>query len=331
MSSNRIPVALVGLGRMGSNHLRVIKESPSFELKAVVDLKMPDNFTQMNPGVAGYTSLDELDAAHLAYDAVVIAAPTGAHFELARHFIARDKHLLVEKPLATTLDQCRTLIDEAKSRNLVLGVGHVERFNPAVRKLHEVIQNGWLDKPIHFSVTRVGGYPSSVTPGNNVMLDLAVHDVDVLQSLIGRLHVVASIVHNTVRSDVPDTAEILLKNDEGISASIHVNWITPTKIRTIRVTGTRGVCFVDYILQTCTLMGGNLLDHQPALETDFQNLLKQYQNTDKIEFGIQNEEPLKVQLRAFQKALAGDPSELCSGEAGASAVEVSLRALSYMG
>jgi UDP-N-acetylglucosamine 3-dehydrogenase len=330
MNSNRIPVVLVGLGRMGSNHLRVIKDNPSFDLKAVLDVKLPDTFATANPGIAGYTSREELDAADVAYDAVVIAAPTGSHYEIARHFLARDKHLLVEKPLASTIEQCRTLIDEAKKRNLILGVGHVERFNPAVRKLHEVIENGWLDKPIHFSVTRVGGYPQTILPGNNVMLDLAVHDVDVLQSLIGPLTVVASIVHNTVRSDIPDTAEILLKNDEGVSASIHVNWITPTKIRTIRVTGTRGVCFVDYILQTCTLMGGNLLSHEPTLKTDFQNLIRQYQNTDKIEFGIQNEEPLKVQLRAFHKALTGDPSELCSGEDGARAVEVSLRALSYM-
>ncbi len=330
MSSRRIPVVLVGLGQMGSNHLRVIKDNPLFDLKAVVDVVFPDNFAQSNPGIARCTSIEELDAADIQYDAVIIAAPTGMHFEIARQFIARDKHLLVEKPLASTLQQCRTLVDETKERNLILGVGHVERFNPAVRKLKEVIQNGWLDKPIHFSVTRVGGYPQSVQPGNNVMLDLAVHDVDVLQSMIGRLTVVASIVHNTVRSDVPDTAEILLKNDEGISASIHVNWITPTKIRSIRVTGTRGVCFVDYMLQTCTLMGGNLLDQQPALKTDYQNLVKQYQSTDKIEFGIENEEPLKIQLRAFYTALTGDPSELCSGEEGAMAVEVAQRALSSM-
>lgn len=328
MPSDSVPVVLVGLGRMGSNHLRVIKDSPSFDLTAVVDIDIPATFARANPGIAAFRSLEELDASETAYEAAVIAAPTGTHFELARHFIARGKHLLVEKPLASTLEQCRILIDEAKAAGLTLAVGHVERFNPAVRKLHEVIRNGWLDKPIHFSVTRVGGYPETLTPGDNVMLDLAVHDVDVLQSLIGPLTVVSSVVHNTVHPDIPDTAEILLRNAEGVSASIHVNWITPTKIRTIRVTGTRGVCFVDYILQTCTLMGGNLLDQMPVLETDFQNLLAQYQKTDKIEFGIQNEEPLKVQLRAFHQALLGDPSEICTGEDGATAVEVALRALS---
>jgi UDP-N-acetylglucosamine 3-dehydrogenase len=315
---------------MGSNHLRVIRENPSFDLKAVVDVKIPEDFERTNAGIAAFRSVEELDAADISYEAIVIAAPTGMHFDLARQFIARGKHILVEKPLASTLEECRVLIDDAKARALTLAVGHVERFNPAVRKLNEVIRNGWLDKPIHFSVTRVGGYPETLVPGDNVMLDLAVHDVDVIQSLIGPLTVVSSIVHNTVRSDVPDTAEILLKNGDGVSASIHVNWITPTKIRTIRVTGTRGVCFVDYILQTCTLMGGNLLGQMPVLETDFQNLLKQYQNSDKIEFGIQHEEPLKVQLRAFHKALLGDPSEICTGEDGAAAVEVSLRALSSL-
>lgn len=318
----KVPVVLIGLGRMGQNHLRVILDNPSFTLKAVVDPKLPDAFKKANPTIPGFRSLEELDASKTDYHAVVVAAPTETHFEVARALINRGKHLLVEKPLASTVEQCKTLIDEAKKKGLVLGTGHVERFNPAVRKLKEVVQNGWLGKPIHFTVTRVGGYPQSVLPGNNVLLDLAVHDIDVLHSMIGPMRLVSSLNHKTVRNEVFDTAEILLRSEEGISASVHVNWITPTKIRTIRVTGTRGVCFVDYILQTCTLMGGNLLNQEPPLKTDFQNLIKQYQNGDKIEFGIQSEEPLKVQLKTFYEALCDRPTELCSGENGMRAVQL---------
>src|SRR5262249_38343054 len=155
---------------------------------------------------------------------------------------------LVEKPLCATFEQARALAALAEERGVRLAVGHVERFNPAVRKLREVIQAGWVGEPIHFSFTRVGGYPETLVPGNNVLLDLAVPGIDVLRSLVGPLRLEASVSHATVREGVLDTAEILLTCAAGSSATVHVNWITPTKIRTLRVTGTRGMCFVDYIL-----------------------------------------------------------------------------------
>ena len=96
---------------------------------------------------------------------------------------------------------------------------------------------------------------------NNVLMDLAVHDIDVLHSLVGMhpgFEVKGVALHSILRENVFDTAEILLENSRSMSASIHVNWITPTKIRNLRVTGTGGVCMVDYILQTCVLLGGDL-------------------------------------------------------------------------
>lgn len=318
----KVPVVLFGLGRMGANHFRVLRESLDFAIQAVVDPKLPADWETQGHGIAGFKSLEELEARGVKFDAAVVATPTEHHHATALELLNKKKHLLVEKPLASTPAQCDELISCAEKNNLVLAVGHVERYNPAVRKLREVIKNGWLGTPIHVSVTRVGGYPQSVAPGNNVLLDLAVHDIDVLRSLIGPLRVVSSVNHTTIRKDVYDTAEILLDTEEGVSASVHVNWITPTKIRTIRVTGTRGVCFVDYILQTCTMMGGNLLNQEPVLQSDFQSLIKQYQNSDKIDFGIKSEEPLKIQLRAFHMALNGDPSEICSGRDGAKAVDL---------
>src|SRR6185295_8566276 len=93
-----------------------------------------------------------------------------------------------------------------------LAVGHVERFNPAIRKLREVIRGGWLGEPIHFSFTRIGGYPETIPEGNNVLLDLAVHDVDVLRSLVGPVKVNASLCHSTWKPGVLDTSEIVLES-----------------------------------------------------------------------------------------------------------------------
>jgi UDP-N-acetylglucosamine 3-dehydrogenase len=326
VSIQKIDVVLVGLGRMGSNHFRVLRESPHFKLVGVVDnvASKPDASLLGNARFA--RTIEELD--DVPYAAAVVSTPTVTHFDVASSLIERGKHLLVEKPLASTFELSKEICRKAEAKGIKLGVGHVERFNPAVRKLREVIAAGWLGTPIHFSFTRVGGYPQTLTSGNNVMLDLAVHDIDVLRSLVGPLRVASSICHSTVQHDVLDTGELLLHAKSGPSATVHVNWITPTKIRTIRVTGTRGVCFVDYILQTCELHGGNLLKANVPNTLAFDQLMEFYRTTDKIQFGVRTVEPLKAQLEAFYGLLTnGDAGELCLGADATSAVVLAERAM----
>lgn len=318
-------IVLVGLGRMGKNHLRVLRDTPGVELAGVVDARAEA------PGDLGAVpfarSVAEL--ASTPFDAAVIATPTATHHAVALELIGMGKHLLVEKPIASTFAQGSELLAAARAKGTKLVVGHVERFNPAVRKLRELIREGTLGTPIHFSFTRVGGYPDTVLAGNNVILDLAVHDIDVLRSLVGAVKLEHSICHKTWREDVFDTAEILLGSAIGASAEIHVNWITPTKIRTIRVTGTRGVCFVDYMLQTCELFGGSLLKAvEPKDLTSFEKIQELYRTTDRIQFGVQKEEPLRVQNAQFARLLeSGDAGELCTGNDALAAVLLAERAV----
>lgn len=318
----KIKIALLGLGRMGRNHLRVLRETPGFELVAVVDSHVATT------GVAEiplFRTVAELKG--IAFDAAVVATPTGTHHQVALELIAMGKHLLVEKPIASTYVQGRELLAAAHDRGTKLVVGHVERFNPAVRKLREVIREGWLGTAIHFSFTRVGGYPETVT-GNNVLLDLAVHDIDILRGLVGAVKLEHSMCHVTFREGVFDTAEILLAAGNGASATVHVNWVTPTKIRTIRVTGTRGVCFVDYILQTCELFGGSLLKVSEPTNKDFENLQELYRTTDRIQFGVRKEEPLRAQAMQFHRFLTEDDSgELSTGSDALAAVLLAERAV----
>jgi UDP-N-acetylglucosamine 3-dehydrogenase len=325
MGSGKFRIALLGLGRMGRNHLRVTRLDPQFELVAVVDPVA--NVAPADLGGARLLrSLEELDA--VEYDCAIIATPSSMHYEMAERLIAQGKHLLVEKPLCTVAADAAKLVSLAHDKGVRMAVGHVERFNPAVRKLREVIRAGFLGTPIHFSVTRVGGYPENLLPGNNVLLDLAVHDIDVVRSLIGPVKVEASVCHSTVKEGVLDTAEVFLASATGPTASVHVNWITPTKIRSIRVTGTRGVCFVDYILQTCELFGGALLQAQQPGNADFSRLLELYRNSDKVTFGVNKEEPLRVQLSQFGQFLAtGSAGELCVGADAVAAVLLAERSI----
>ena len=314
-------ILLIGAGKMGSNHLRVLSAEKNLLVAGVVEpFLKPD----LPAGVKLYTSLSQVDPN--SFDAALIATPTETHFEVSKQLIELKKDLLVEKPLASTPDQANELIDRAKTAGIKLFVGHVERSNPAVRRLKEVIAKGWIGKPIHCSFTRVGGYPQNVKSGNNVLLDLAVHDLDVFQYLFGSFNVKSSIIHSTIIPGTADTAEILLKGNEGISANIHVNWVTPTKIRSVRVTGTKGVVLVDYMLQTCTLHGGDLLNSPSTEKFDYNDLQEHYKNMDKIEFGVHREEPLKVQLREWLKALQNKTSSLCTAEEASKTVVEAQRA-----
>lgn len=324
MAALKHKVALIGLGNMGKNHYRVLKSNPSFEVVAVVDPNK-DSLSGLENPPEYFPTHKELK--NLKLDAAIIASATETHFEIAKELLEMGIPLLVEKPLANSPSKANALASYAKEKNILVGVGHVERANPAVRKLKEVIEKGWLGKPIHYNFTRVGGYPNNVNKGNNVLLDLAVHDLDILNYLEGKFEVKASVCHRTIQSDIPDTAEILLSKEKGSSANIHVNWITPTKIRTLRVTGTKGVCFVDYMLQTCVLWGGNLLDLTLSKDFDYKDLQTHYRNSDKIEFGVAQEEPLKVQLREFEKALRGEKNSLCLAHEGAVVVDLAEKAL----
>ena len=322
--NQRKKVVLVGAGRMGRNHLRVLRELPElFEVVAVVDPVATAPAGVSIPFVKTLADVKGKD-----FDAAVVATPTALHFDVASELIEMKKHLLIEKPVASTYSQARQLIEAAREAKLLLAVGHVERFNPAVRKLREIIREGWLGTAIHFSFTRVGGYPETLIQGNNVLLDLAVHDIDVLRSLVGQLRLEASMCHSTWREGVYDTAEIFLRAAKGPSASVHVNWITPTKIRSIRVTGTRGVCFVDYIMQTCELFGGNLLKQLEPTSSSFDSLQVLYKTSDKIAFGVHKEEPLRAQAVQFHGLLnGGESGELCMDRDALAAVLLTERAV----
>lgn len=309
---------LVGMGKMGRNHFRVISEDPRFQLMGVLDPHLKDQSSLQKHEVPYFKELSQISAKD--FDVAVIAVPTAKHFETVQQLLPFGKSLLVEKPIASTPEQGKLLLEESKAKGVRIAVGHVERFNPAILKLKELLHSQWMGQPIHFSFTRVGGYPNADDQNNNVLLDLAVHDLDVMTFLAGPIQVSSSVCHSTWKPGVLDTAEILVSTQKGVSGSLHVNWVTPTKIRTLRVTGTQGVCFVDYILQTVTLLGGNLLKKVSSPDFDFTRIVDEYRATDKVEFGVVKQEPLKAQLGAFYRFALGESSEVCTLDEGLQAL-----------
>jgi UDP-N-acetylglucosamine 3-dehydrogenase len=285
-----IRVVLFGMGNMGRNHFRVLQEDPRFQLKAVVD---PVLEALPHASIPLLREVDE--ALDLEWDLAVVAVPTELHYELVKKLLHRGRHVLVEKPAAGTMAEARELVSMATQRSLHLAVGNIERCNPVVAGLRRLVQSGVLGRLVHLSGTRAGGFPRHVKPGNNVILDLAVHELDVFRMLLGPLQVLHSVGHSTHINGILDTAEILVSGRGGATGSVHVNWLSPQRLRSIRVTGSEAVCTVDYIAQSCEISGLNLQEKAKPIVPE---LVWSESNgpLDRAFLPIEKQETLKIQL-----------------------------------
>ena len=314
-------VVLVGLGRMGQNHRRVLQTMHGVELVAVVDPAADALELEGVPVLDNVSALRDERFGH--FDAAIVATPTASHAEVVYPLISMRKDVLVEKPIAASSKAAQALIQHARCNAVWLAVGHVERFNPVVKAMSRVLDEGCIGRPIHISFTRVGGYPGAVLDGNNVILDLAVHDIDICRKILGPMAVTHAFGHAATREGVLDTAEISLRSKGGVTASIHVNWVTPTKIRTVRITGTEGVCFVDYILQTCTVVRGGI-----AKVSGFEAVRESYEHPSTVVVPVHSGEPLKAELEQFKRLVDdGEWGDLCSGPVALATVELAEQAV----
>lgn len=273
--------AIIGAGSMGKNHARVYFESST--LLAVCD-SVPERGEEVACKFkAKYFSdyrkmLDEIQP-----DAVSVVVPTELHKEVSLECLFRKIPVLVEKPMAVSFSQTVEMLNIAQKQKVFLMVGHVERFNPAVLKLKEVIVSGRLGKIINLSATRVGISPPRV-PNSDVALDLAIHDVDVFNFLLDRFPDQKKICRTRLFKDnIADSTTILLVYGE-ITGVIVSNWITPFKKRQLIVTGTEGLVELDYIEQKLTL---------------YSRSGEQNGNGNPKDISIVREEPLKTELEYF--------------------------------
>ena len=325
----RFKVAVVGLGKMGRNHLRVLKDHGGFEICALVDPKAETESLAQH-GTKWFMSVDEMLKSQLQLDVVVVASSTKSHVTVSSALLSLRVPLLVEKPLAHTAKDAKALAKTATDKGIAIFVGHTERCNPAVRKLKRIIDSHIIGQPIHYSTTRVGGFPKlSERSETNVLLDLAVHDLDVLSVLAGPMKLRSSICHSTLDNKYSDTAHLLLTGDTGCSASLHVNWITPTKIRNIHVTGSSGVARVDYIMQTCNVIGGNIIKRNERGNFTYADVISDYMSSDQIEFGVTKKEPLMVQAEELHGFLSTGVCSLCTANEAAQTVHLAESAITF--
>lgn len=239
-------VAVVGVGGWGKNHLRVLHQLKALKAFCDIDKNKVDLYRE-EYGVKGYLSMDEmLNSEHL--DAVTICAPTSLHYELASKSIQKGLHTFVEKPLAYTSREGEELLRLAEKKGVTLTAGYIERFNPAVTELKEIIKEKRLGEPLLLEFHRENRWAHHVKDVG-IILDTSVHDIYTARWLFESEPKVVFARTGKVITEQEDFATIILGFDEKRTASLVANWVTPKKVRKLTAVFTEGIVSIDFITQ----------------------------------------------------------------------------------
>ncbi|TMF39991.1 MAG: Gfo/Idh/MocA family oxidoreductase [Chloroflexi bacterium] len=310
-------VGLAGLGSMGRNHLRILAGRPDIRLAAVADPVRPTLASATGQtGAQGFAEPLAM-IAEVDLDAVVIAAPTTAHVPLALAAIERGIAVLVEKPLAATIEEAQRIVVAAREAGVPVQVGHVERFNPAVLELGRLIDEGWLSTIYSIASRRAGPFPARIRDVG-VTVDLATHDVDILSWIAGeRPARVYAETAQRIHATNEDLLFGLLHFPSGATGMLDVNWLTPAKRRQLLVVGEEGMFELDYLTQRLTFTR--------ATDTTNPRLIGGYAPTfegEIVELPVASTEPLAAELDAFLDVVRSGGRPVVDAEDGLWAVAI---------
>src|SRR4051794_23302443 len=275
-------VGVVGAGVMGSNHARVLAGLPGVTLVGIVD-PLPEHRARATAlvGCRAFADLEELFDEGV--DAITIAAPTHLHHEIALACITRNIHILVEKPVASTVEEGEDIVSAARSAGVTLMVGHVERFNPAVQAIKEAIRT---EDILSIAITRVGPFPPRMS-NVGVVIDLAVHDIDLIRWFTDSEIVEVQPQLSSAVAEREDIALLQFRTSSGVLAHINTNWLTPFKARTVHIATRRKYLIGDLLTRQVTECFG--------FQTDGSYSMRH--------LSVGYAEPLRAELAAFVGAI----------------------------
>ncbi len=299
-----VNVGVIGVGAMGENHVRVYHKIEEANLIGVSDVsERALKKIEKKYGAKGYTDYCEL-LQNPDIEVVSVCVPTTFHHAVVMEAIKHKKHILVEKPIAFTLTEAEEMIEAAKEAGVILATGHVERFNPAVQKAKELIDDGVIGDIVSAFAKRVGPLPPRIKDVG-VSIDLAIHDLDIMNYLFEEdiTQVYGTMNSSFDDSEFEDHAEIMVSFDNESTGIIEVNWLTPYKRRELELTGTAGIISVDYIQQSIEVFGKFAQDIE-----------------------IKHEEPLKDELKSFLKSVVEEKEPVITGEDGLKALKMVIAA-----
>lgn len=313
-----IRAAVLGVGAIGKHHARIYSELEGVTLVAVAD---PDAGRRQSAArrfrVPTYASHTELFAAEYV-DVVSVTVPTGLHHAVTMAALAHGAHVLVEKPITSTLAEADELIRAAAARGLTLTVGHIERFNPAVAELQQRLAAGDLGRIFQVQARRLSPFPLHVLDVG-VVMDLATHELDMMRYLLGsEVTRLFAETRRNLHATHEDMLSSILRFDNGVVGVLDINWLTPTKVRELRLTGERGMFQVDYITQDLFFYE----NAEAASHWDTLALFRGVEEGNVLKLRVIKAEPLERELRAFVAAVTGGTPPKVSGADGREALRL---------
>lgn len=298
-------VGVVGVGSMGQNHARVYSEIA--ELVGVVDAD-----AEVGKRVAARTETRPFasvkDLVKAGVEAASVAVPTSLHAKIAGELIDAGVHVLVEKPLAANLEEARSIVRRAKDAGVVLAAGHIERHNPVVAFVRAALADGDFGDLVTASARRVSSFPDRVRDVG-VIMDLGIHDVDVLRHVVGTpVESVYASGGRKVHRTFEDHATILLNFGTGVTGFVEVSWLTPMKLRKFALTCLKNFVEADYTEQSVLISSSTIQQYDPS---DLYHISFHY---DTRQVAVQKEEPLRRELQDFLAAVKERRDPLVPGE-----------------
>lgn len=322
----RLKAAVIGIGSIGQHHVRHFSNFDDIELVAIADIDKNKEMLAKKYNCKFYEDYKKmLEKEQL--DFVSVAVPTSQHKEVSLSAIEKGLHVFVEKPIADNLVDAEEIIKNAKSKGIKLMVGHVERFNPAIKKIKAMVENGEFGELISIEANRLSLYHPRIKD-SGILVDLAVHDIDLLNYLVGKkMDSVYTVATNKLmpNPELEDNASIIIKFVNGVIGRINVSWTSPIKIREMNIIGTKNICKTDTMLQKIELIE-NFLDVKNLVWSSFEEFLKTFEPKTKIIRGG-TKEPLEIELREFVNAIKNNSEPPVIGEDGLLALKIALKAI----
>ena len=321
VKSERLRVGVVGIGYWGSKHVRVLRSTTGVAAVVGVDQRfrqIGDGFPEIDHGMTAYADIDDA-LPHV--DAVIIATPPASHARLGQQAIAAGKHVLIEKPLATTSEAARALVDAAEDVGVVLMPGHTFEHNAAVHKLRDLVQKGDLGRPFYLDCARLnlGLYQMDV----NVILDLAPHDISISNFVLGsRPTTVTAWGSRYVHPQHEDVAYLQLDyTDLGVRTHIHVSWLDPNKVRRVTAVGSEKMVVYNDMADGERI---RVYDKSAVPPAEGDGPLSQfaYHLGDTVSPFVAFAEPLAVQDQQFVDCITNGSRPSVEGSSGLAVVQV---------
>lgn len=322
MKTNKLNVAVIGGGYWGPNLIRNFNQISDCNMKICCDLDIEklSRIKTLYPTIHTTSSIDEI-VNDSSIDAVAIATPVYTHFELAKKCLEHKKHVMVEKPLASSSEQCQELIRLAETNNKALMVGHTFEYTAAVNKAKEIVESGELGDILYISCTRVN--LGLFQPDINVIWDLAPHDISIILYILKQFPISINGQGKAhFKEGIEDVATVTLNFSNGTIAFLHESWLDPDKIRKITIVGSKKMLVYDDISQNEKIKIFDKGVEAPPYYDSFADFHFSYRYGDIYVPRLNEHEPLRNECEHFLECIKTGKTPRSDGYSGLQVVSI---------